>query len=222
MIANLFSVFDPSTRVGVNLNWATMVLRSLMYPMAKWRRGSRVLSLFNTILRLISKEINPILTIKRKSHHIIFVAVFIFILWNNLLGLLPFVFTPTRHLAITLRIALPLWLGYFRYGIVNNLTHILAHLTPQGTPALLLPFIVIVESVRGLIRPVTLAVRLMANMIAGHLLLTLIRRAIQVFSITSVVLIVFIQILLIILEVAVAAIQSYVLVILSALYVREV
>lgn len=97
-----------------------------------------------------------------------------------------------------------------------------AHLVPQGTPTVLIPFMVVIETVRNVIRPVTLAVRLAANIIAGHLLLTLlggtgpslVHRVVWVLIIS--------QILLLILESAVAVIQSYVFAVLRTLYASEV
>jgi len=97
-----------------------------------------------------------------------------------------------------------------------------AHLVPQGTPAALMPFMVLIETIRNVIRPGTLAVRLAANMIAGHLLLTLIGRTGPSLSSTLAVILVFRQVLLLILEAAVAVIQSYVFAVLSTLYASEV
>ena len=93
---------------------------------------------------------------------------------------------------------------------------------PQGTPAGLIPFMVLIERVRRVIRPGTLAVRLAANIIAGHLLLTLLRRAITPGRPTRVIFVGGRQLLLLLLESAVAAIQAYVFSILSTLYAREV
>ena len=98
----------------------------------------------------------------------------------------------------------------------------LAHMVPNGTPAILIPFIVLIETIRNIIRPGTLAVRLTANIIAGHLLLVLLgnQGPSASFSILSVLLIV--QILLLTLERAVALIQAYVFAVLTTLYSREV
>jgi F-type H+-transporting ATPase subunit a len=99
----------------------------------------------------------------------------------------------------------------------------LAHLVPQSTPPILMPFMVIIETVRNLIRPLTLAVRLTANIIAGHLLITLLGNQIADNSIVlsgSILLIT--QITLLILESAVALIQSYVFTVLACLYSSEV
>lgn len=222
MITNLFSVFDPSSRIGPRFNWISMGLGIYIFPIVKWRASSRLTLLVDYIFKLLYKEVKPIFSLKGKVTSVVFISLFIFILWNNLIGLVPYIFTPTSHLIVTLRLALPLWLGYYTYGWVRNLKRILAHLIPQGTPVLLIPFIVVIESVRGLIRPGTLSVRLIANIIAGHLLLTLVRRAASALAMWSLRLIVIFQLLLVVLEVAVAAIQSYVFVVLRILYSREV
>ena len=93
---------------------------------------------------------------------------------------------------------------------------------PQGTPGPLIPFIVLIETIRNVIRPGTLAVRLAANIIAGHLLLTLLGRTGPSLSFSLVSILLFTQILLLILEAAVAVIQSYVFAVLRTLYAREV
>ena len=152
---------------------------------------------------------------------LLFIRLFVIIIINNVVGLLSFTFTATRHITITLSIALPLWLRFILYRITNNITNFLAHLVPRGTPAPLMPFIVLIELVRNIIRPITLSVRLAANIIAGHLLLTLlgnqtVKRAIILFP-----LIIMSQTLLILLECAVACIQAYVFSVLTTLYASE-
>ena len=86
----------------------------------------------------------------------------------------------------------------------------------------LIPFIVLIETIRNVIRPGTLAVRLAANIIAGHLLLTLLGRTGPSLSVSLISILLFSQILLLILEAAVAVIQSYVFAVLRTLYAREV
>lgn len=222
MITNLFSVFEPASRVGVGLNWLSLRLGLTLYPLVKWASPPRRVLLIGLLRLILYKEVNPILSRKGKVSSLIFISIFFFTIWNNLLGLTPYVFTSTSHLAVTLRLTLPLWLGYFMYGWINNFKWILAHLMPQGTPALLIPFIVVIERVRSLIRPLTLSVRLIANIIAGHLLLSLVSSSTQILVVMRFVLISLIQVLLVVLEVAVALIQAYVLVVLRVLYAREV
>jgi F-type H+-transporting ATPase subunit a len=97
-----------------------------------------------------------------------------------------------------------------------------AHLVPQGTPRVLIPFIVCIETISNVIRPGTLAVRLTANIIAGHLLLTLIGNTGNSLSTILLSVLVISQVALLMLESAVAIIQSYVFAVLSTLYSREV
>lgn len=156
------------------------------------------------------------------GHTLIFVSLFVFIVANNVLGLVPYVFTASSHLVITLSLSLPIWVGLIIYGWINHTQHMLAHLVPLGTPGVLIPFMVLIETISNVIRPGTLAVRLAANMIAGHLLLVLlgnqgvnVRRAILGLLLS-------VQIILLVLESAVAVIQSYVFAVLATLYSREV
>lgn len=98
----------------------------------------------------------------------------------------------------------------------------LAHLVPLGTPPVLMPFMVLIETVSNVIRPGTLAVRLAANMIAGHLLLVLLGNQGPSLSSSLLRVLLVTQILLLTLESAVAIIQSYVFAVLATLYSREV
>lgn len=152
----------------------------------------------------------------------IFISLFSLILFNNFIGLFPYIFTSTSHLTLTLSLALPLWLRFIIYGWFNHTQHIFAHLVPQGTPNVLIPFMVCIETISNIIRPGTLAVRLTANIIAGHLLLTLIGNTGNSLSSILLSLLIFRQIALLVLESAVAIIQSYVFAVLSTLYSREV
>lgn len=96
-----------------------------------------------------------------------------------------------------------------------------AHLVPEGTPQALSPFMVLIEAMRRCIRPLTLAVRLAANLIAGHLLLALLTSGGTKARFTT-VLVVLVVFSLCVLETAVAVIQAYVFSILSSLYYEEV
>jgi F-type H+-transporting ATPase subunit a len=97
-----------------------------------------------------------------------------------------------------------------------------AHLVPQSTPGALIPFMVLIETVRNVIRPLTLAVRLIANIVAGHLLITLLGNQTAISSNFILLTLLGTQILLLTLETAVALIQSYVFAVLSTLYAREI
>lgn len=152
---------------------------------------------------------------------IIFLRFFFFLLGSNFLGLFPYIFTRTSHLSMTLTLSLPVWLGSIVWSIFYQYNSIFTHLVPLGTPNALIPVIVIIETVRNIIRPGTLAVRLAANIVAGHLLLTLLGSQGPEVSYTLVLFIILSLLLLLALELAVACIQSYVFTVLSSLYLRE-
>merc|ERR1712024_340464 len=134
---------------------------------------------------------------------------FFFIIFSNFIGLIPYIFTRTSHLSITIVLALPIWLGTIFYSIIFQYNNLLAHLVPLGTPSFLMPIIVIIETVRNIIRQITLSIRLAANIVAGHLLLTLLgSQGPRLRSINLIFLIIGLYLLLL-LEVAVACIQSY-------------
>nr|AGO50131.1 ATP synthase F0 subunit 6 [Kamimuria wangi] len=224
MMTNLFSVFDPSTSImGLSLNWMSTFLGLMFIPSMYWFIPSRFNLIWNKILLTLHQEFKTLLgSTGYAGKTFIFISLFSLILFNNFLGLFPYVFTSTSHLTLTLSLALPLWLSFMVYGWINHTQHMFAHLVPQGTPPILMPFMVCIETISNIIRPGTLAVRLAANMIAGHLLLTLLGNTgpSLAYSILSLLLVT--QIALLILESAVAMIQSYVFAVLSTLYASEV
>lgn len=152
---------------------------------------------------------------------LVFSGVFIFILLNNFLGLLPYVFTATRHLRITLALSGFLWLSLFLPSVIKTPTLFLSHLVPKGTPVPLVPFMVLIELIRGIIRPFTLGIRLAANMIAGHLLLVLMSSPIYALNRSITMAVLRGLFILRVLEIAVSLIQSYVFMRLGSLYARE-
>nr|QNE85574.1 ATP synthase F0 subunit 6 [Botanophila fugax] len=224
MMTNLFSVFDPSSSIfNLSLNWLSTFLGILMIPSMYWLMPSRYHIFWNNILLTLHKEFKTLLgPTSTNGSTFIFVSLFSMILFNNFMGLFPYIFTSTSHLTLTLTLALPLWLCFMLYGWINNTQHMFAHLVPQGTPAVLMPFMVCIETISNIIRPGTLAVRLTANMIAGHLLLTLLGNTGPGMSSILLSVLIFTQIALLVLESAVAMIQSYVFAVLSTLYSSEV
>nr|URX52667.1 ATP synthase F0 subunit 6 [Glyptotermes nr. iridipennis] len=223
MMSNLFSVFDPSTStLNMSINWTSTILGILIIPTSMWLTPSRHSMMWNLVLTKLHNEFKMLIGNKQKGSTFMFISLFSLILFNNFLGLFPYIFTSTSHLTMTLTLALPLWVSFMMYGWINNTNHMFEHLVPQGTPAALMPFMVCIETVSNIIRPGTLAVRLTANMIAGHLLLTLLGNNGPTISHSLLGILITAQILLLILESAVAVIQSYVFAVLSTLYSSEV
>jgi len=223
MIANLFSTFDPSTNFNLSLNWLRIIIGILIIPPIFWLIPSRLNIIWINLVLTLHKEFKNLIKQEEfKGRTLIFISLFSFIIFNNFLGLFPYIFTCTSHIVLTLTLRLPLWLTFIIYGWCKNTTHILAHLVPQGAPNILLPFLVIIETTRNIIRPGTLAIRLTANIIAGHLLVTLLGNTGPKINFYLINILIIVQILLLILESAVAIIQSYVFSILATLYSREV
>lgn len=223
MITDLFSRFDPVSSVNnISLNWFSSILGFIFIPLLFWSAPTRLTIAWSRVTTHLHREFKILLKAGSPGGTIIFTSLFVFIFLNNVLGLFPYIFTRTRHIAFTLTLSLPLWLAFIIFGWLNHINHIFAHLVPAGTPGALTPLIVLIETTRNIIRPGTLAIRLAANLIAGHLLLTLIGRVGPSLPITLRILLILSQILLLILESAVAVIQSYVFAALTTLYAREV
>nr|YP_010725896.1 ATP synthase F0 subunit 6 [Davidius fruhstorferi]WDY83498.1 ATP synthase F0 subunit 6 [Davidius fruhstorferi] len=224
MMTNLFSVFDPTSSIlNLSMNWTSTILGLLILPMTFWLIPTRTSLMFKFIYSTLHKEFKTLLgSNSLNGSSFIFISVFSLIMFNNVMGLFPYIFTSSSHLSFTLTLALPLWLSFMVYGWINHTQHMFAHLMPQGTPAVLMPFMVCIETISNVIRPGTLAVRLAANMIAGHLLMTLLGNTGPSLSYSIMVILVFTQIALLMLESAVAMIQSYVFAVLSTLYSSEV
>lgn len=223
IITNLFSVFDPTSSIGAPINWTrALIFTSIITPLF-WLVPTKINLILSTGIKKLHYEFKNLLGPEAfQGRTTLFIGLFLFIVLNNFMGLFPYIFTASRHLALTLTLRLPLWISFIIYGWFNHTKHIFAHLVPQSTPGPLIPFIVLIETIRNLIRPGTLAVRLIANIVAGHLLITLLGNQTAAASNFLLVGLIFTQILLLILECAVAVIQSYVFAVLSTLYAREI
>jgi len=146
-------------------------------------------------------------------------TLFVFIRAINAFGLSPYTFTPTRRIAITMSLAITVWVFIEISYFLKAFRAFLIHLVPSGTPGALIPLMVLIELVRNFIRPITLSVRLAANIVAGHLLIRLINRGSPLSLRASFIIIG--GLLLYFLEVGVAFIQGYVFSTLRVIYLSE-
>nr|YP_010022489.1 ATP synthase F0 subunit 6 [Fer nigripennis]QON98899.1 ATP synthase F0 subunit 6 [Fer nigripennis] len=224
MMTNLFSTFDPSTNIfNLSLNWLSTIIGLMIIPYMFWLMPSRINILWNKMNLTLHNEFKTLLSNNQfNGTTLIFISIFIMMMMNNSIGLFPYIFTSTSHLSMTLSIALPMWMSFMLFGWINQTNNMFKHLVPQGTPPMLMSFMVLIETISNMIRPGTLAVRMAANMIAGHLLLTLLGNTGPSMSMIMIQLLIISQTLLLILESSVAMIQAYVFSILSTLYSSEV
>nr|AUR27088.1 ATP synthase F0 subunit 6 [Daphoenositta chrysoptera] len=220
-----FDQFSSPSLLGIPLILISTMFPALLLPSP----GNRwITSRFSTLqlwfINLITKQLMMPLDKKGHKWALILTSLMIFLLLINLLGLLPYTFTPTTQLSMNLALAFPLWLATLLTGLRNQPSISLGHLLPEGTPTPLIPALILIETTSLLIRPLALGVRLTANLTAGHLLIQLISTAtVALFSTMPMVslLTLLVLFLLTILEVAVAMIQAYVFVLLLSLYLQE-
>lgn len=154
-------------------------------------------------------------------------SLFVFVLVANVLGLIPYTFTVTAHLIVTAALALTVILTVVIYGFVRHGTHFLHLFVPSGVPGFLLPFLVVIEVVSFLSRPISLSLRLFANMLAGHIALKVFgffvvglasAGALGWFGATMPF---FMIVALTALELLVAVLQAYVFAVLTSIYLND-
>nr|AHC03901.1 ATP synthase F0 subunit 6 [Curaeus forbesi] len=225
MNLTFFDQFSSPSFLGIPLILISMTFPALLLPSLDNRWITNRLSTLQLwFINLVTKQLMMPLDKKGHKWALILTSLMIFLLLINLLGLLPYTFTPTTQLSMNLALAFPLWLATLLTGLRNQPSTSLAHLLPEGTPTPLIPALILIETTSLLIRPLALGVRLTANLTAGHLLIQLISTATTtLFSTMPLVsLLTFVVLfLLTILEVAVAMIQAYVFVLLLSLYLQE-
>nr|NP_871753.1 ATP synthase F0 subunit 6 [Hemiechinus auritus]BAC78853.1 ATPase subunit 6 [Hemiechinus auritus] len=224
MNENLFASFIIPTLMGLPMTILIIMFPSLLFIKHTRLITNRIMALQQWMIKNITKQMMSIHSIKGQTWTLLLISLIMFIASTNILGLLPHTFTPTAQLSMNLGMAIPLWAGTVILGFRLKLKSSLAHFLPQGTPLPLIPMLIIIETISLFIQPMALAVRLTANITAGHLLIHLIGSAtLNLITIyTSTAMITFIILLLLtILEIAVALIQAYVFTLLVSLYLHD-
>nr|AAQ95086.1 ATP synthase F0 subunit 6 [Phoca groenlandica] len=224
MNENLFASFAAPTMMGLPIVILIVLFPSILFPSPDRLINNRLASIQQWLIQLTSKQMLSIHNHKGQTWALMLMSLILFIGSTNLLGLLPHSFTPTTQLSMNLGMAIPLWAGAVITGFRYKTKTSLAHFLPQGTPLPLIPMLVIIETISLFIQPMALAVRLTANITAGHLLIHLIggaTLALMDISTTTAFITFIILILLTILEFAVALIQAYVFTLLVSLYLHD-
>nr|QXI36152.1 ATPase subunit 6 [Hypanus rudis]QXI36165.1 ATPase subunit 6 [Hypanus rudis]QXI36178.1 ATPase subunit 6 [Hypanus rudis]QXI36191.1 ATPase subunit 6 [Hypanus rudis] len=225
MSLNFFNQFLSPSLLGIPLIALAIMIPWLIFPTPTKRwLNNRLLTLQTWFINRFTYQLMQPLNFGGHKWASILTALMLFLITINLLGLLPYTFTPTTQLSLNMAFAIPLWLTTVLIGLLNQPTVALGHFLPEGTPTLLVPVLIVIETISLFIRPLALGVRLTANLTAGHLLMQLIATAafVLISIMPSVALLTsLILFLLTILEVAVAMIQAYVFVLLLSLYLQE-
>jgi len=179
--------------------------------------------LYEFIAKMVRDNIGP----KGRAYFPFVFTIFVFVLMGNVMGLLPYSFTYTSHLAVTGGLALAVFLAVIVFGIFNHGLKFFSLFVPSGVPWWVLPLIIPIELISFFVRPLTLSVRLFANMMAGHIMLKIIAGfAVGASGMATWGFMVgfapaFIGILMLLFELLVALIQAYVFAILSCVYLKD-
>jgi F-type H+-transporting ATPase subunit a len=154
-------------------------------------------------------------------------SLFMFILVANIVGLIPYTFTITSHIIITVSLALLVFLTVVIYGFANNGLHFFKLFVPSGIPIFILPLVVFIEVFSFFLRPISHSVRLFANMLAGHIALAVFASFIQMLAglgidgYAGAVMPLGMVVALTALELLVAFLQAYVFTILTCIYLND-
>nr|ABA10845.1 ATPase subunit 6 [Arothron meleagris]ABA10855.1 ATPase subunit 6 [Arothron meleagris] len=225
MTLSFFDQFLSPTLFGIPLIAIALILPWTLFPAptSRWM-NNRLLTLQGWFINRFTQQLLLPLNMGGHKWALMFASLMVFLISINMLGLLPYTFTPTTQLSLNMALAVPLWLMTVIIGLRKKPTAALGHLLPEGTPVPLIPALILIETISLFIRPLALGVRLTANLTAGHLLIQLIATAAFVLlplMPTVAILTTILLFLLTLLEVAVAMIQAYVFVLLLSLYLQE-
>ena len=173
--------------------------------------------LYNFIAKMISDTAGK----KAKPYFPFIFSLFIFILFCNMVGMLPYSFTVTSHIIVTFILAAMVFIGVTIIGFIKHGFKYLELFVPKGVPILLLPLIIVIELISYLSRPVSLSVRLFANMMAGHTMLKVFGGFVISLGLLGGWLPLGFSVALTGLEILIAFLQAYVFAILTCIYLND-
>jgi F-type H+-transporting ATPase subunit a len=182
---------------------------------------TRLQSIAESIYEVADNMTHEILHDNARRYFPFVLTLFVFILFANVLGLIPYAFTVTSHIIITLALALTVFIGATIIGFIRNGFGYLKLFVPSGVPVLLLPLVVVIEIVSYFIRPMSLSIRLFANMMAGHMMLKVMAGFVVMLGLAAGWLPLAAMVGLMGLELLVAALQAYVFALLTCMYLSD-
>ena len=171
--------------------------------------------------QFVSKMISDTAGSKAKPYFPFIFTLFMFVLFCNMIGMLPYAFTVTSHIIVTFILASIIFVGVTIIGFIKHGIGYLKLFVPSGVPVVLLPLIVVIEIISYLSRPVSLSVRLFANMMAGHTMLKVFGGFVISLGLLGGWLPLSFSVALTGLEILVAFLQAYVFAILTCIYLND-
>jgi F-type H+-transporting ATPase subunit a len=197
-------------------------LASLLFMLAPRNLiPTRLQSVAESIYEFIDNMTHEVLHENARTYFPFVLTLFTFILFANVLGLIPYTFTVTSHYVVTLALALVVFIGATIIGFIRNGFGYLKLFVPSGVPVFLLPLVVVIEIVSYFIRPMSLSIRLFANMMAGHMMLKVMAGFVVMLGLAAGWLPLAAMVGLMGLELLVAALQAYVFALLTCMYLSD-
>nr|YP_009749596.1 ATP synthase F0 subunit 6 [Opisthotropis latouchii]QII91730.1 ATP synthase F0 subunit 6 [Opisthotropis latouchii] len=224
MNMNMFEQFSSPELLLIPTATLSMLIPIMPIHHKPKLTGNRTTTLISWLLKMVMMNMTNQLTKNGQKWNRVLTGLLMMILLSNLVGLMPYTFTPTSQLSMNMAMAIPLWLATVITGMTKKPSIALAHMLPEGSPTTLIPFMIMIETISMLMRPLALGVRLTANITAGHLLMTMVSSAALNFMNTHITISMLtwtLLLLLTLLELAVACIQAYVFALLIILYLQE-
>lgn len=228
MITDIFSTFDPFNYQSFYkfplLFWSISLLPLILLTTNYWMTPPPSFWLPQSIITIAYDQVKRTFSIHLKSLASILCPLFLLIISLNLIGIIPYTLRTSSHLLFSVTLALPLWFSLILSGFIRKPKTASANLLPRGAPAWLAPALIIIETIRILVRPITLRVRLAANIRAGHIVLGLIGiycAAAFASSPTSIISLLLIQSGYTLFEFGICCIQGYIFFLLLTLYADE-
>ncbi len=238
MAANPMTQFEvyrigPEIKVGAFdisfTNSSLFMVISTLAILIIFNLGSKKNSLLPNKLQLlselsytfVSKMISDTAGSKARPYFAFIFSLFMFVLFCNMFGMIPYTFTVTSHIIVTFVLASFIFIGVTIVGFIKHGFGYLKLFVPSGVPVVLLPLIVIIEIISYLSRPVSLSVRLFANMMAGHTMMKVFGGFVISLGIVGGWLPLSFSVALTGLEILVAFLQAYVFAILTCIYLND-
>jgi len=202
---------------------ATVAFITLFLTLTVKKRSlvpSRLQLISESIYTFISKLLQDTVGNDGRKYFPFVFSIFMFVLIGNMLGMIPYSFTFTSHIIVTFALAAVVFIGVTIIGLLKHKIHFFSFFVIPGLPIYILPLLIPIEIISYLSRPISLSVRLFANMLAGHTLLKVFAGFVVSLGLAGVFPLAFV-VALIGLEILIAFLQAYVFAILTCLYIND-
>ena len=216
-----FDISFTNASLFMALSSFTIIILFLIGTKKKSIIPSKIQLLTELSFNFISKMINDTAGSKAKPYFAFIFSLFMFVLFCNMFGMIPYSFTVTSHIIVTFMLAIFIFIGITIIGFLKHGLDYLKLFVPDGVPKILLPLIVIIEIISYLSRPLSLSVRLFANMMAGHTMLKVFGGFVISLGLIGGWLPLSFSVALTGLEILVAFLQAYVFAILTCIYLND-